>query len=94
MPMRVFDFGVVLTQITPTLIIHDNITIYVYIRQQKLPNLIMTYDALEKIIGVFVNVTGIQYHTERINLIAIPTTFENTYDISMAMIVGRLESYV
>lgn len=85
-PMRVCDFNIVVTEIAPILITSAKLAVYAYIREKKAPNLAISDETLAKIIRTFENVTGIEYQTNRINLVGVPNNRQRR--ISPGMIVA------
>lgn len=91
-PMRVDDFSIVVTQIAPTLITNDRLTVYAYIRERKSPNFAITDETLAKLITVFENITGIEYYLDRVNLVGVPNNRQRS--IAPGMIVASENDFV
>lgn len=91
-PMRVCDFSIVVTQIAPTLITNDRLTVYAYIREKKSPNFAITDETLAKLMTVFENITGIEYYLDRINLVGVPNNQQRS--IAPGMIVASENDFV
>lgn len=91
-PMRVCDFSIVVTEIAPTLITSDRLTVYAYIREKKSPNFTIVDETLAKVTRAFENITGIEYYMNRINLVGVPNNRQQS--IAPGMIVASENDFV
>lgn len=91
-PMRVCDFSIVVTQITPTLITSAKLTVYAYIREKKSPSFAIADETLAKMTRVLKNVTGVGYYMDRINLVGVPNNRQRS--TAPGMIVASENDFV
>lgn len=91
-PMRTRDLSIVVTEIAPTLITSARPTVYCYIREKKSPIFAIADETLAKVTRAFENITGIEYHMDRINLVGVPNNRQRS--IAPGMIVSSENDFV
>lgn len=88
-PIHIENFGFALTRNQPTIVtINANLTVYTYFRSDIFPILGID-DYLPKILNTFINITGVDYPTNKINFVGIPNSADGIEVATLDLIVAR-----
>lgn len=88
--MRLKDFGFAITKMQPEIVtINDNLSVYAYFRTDVLSVSSIVDHYVPAILIALENATGVVYPHRTINLVGVPSTFDNVNDVKTALVIAR-----